>query len=737
MANEFKHKTVGTQLTQTEFEAVGGHVLDSQAAGDIIYASSTTQLSRLGIGTAGKLLAVNSGATAPEYVAALTGVTSVLNTALVIGRDADNDIDFATDNTILFRADGADQIKLTNGALLPVTDDDIDLGSSSLQFKDGHFDGTVEADAITVGGTAVLTGGAVTSITSLLNISLVLGRDADNDIDFGTDNNIIFRAGAQDQIKLIDGALAPVTDNDVDLGTSSLEFKDAFFDGTVTSDAFAGPLTGDVTGNADTATALATGRTIGMTGDVVWTSASFTGAGNVTGSATIQSTSVESGMLNNNIISGQTEITSGLADADELLYSDGGVLKRVGLDTLSTKVLTGNAASATILATARAINGVDFDGSAAITVTAAGSTLSDTVTVAKGGTNATSLADKAVLITQDSGTDTVSAAAMSTNGQLLIGGSSGPAVATLTAGSNVTITNADGGITIASTQATDATNSSHVLVTDNESTDEDNLITFVENGTSSTGNVGLEMDGTLTYNPSTGKVTATGFVGTLTGNVTGNVSGTAATVTSGTQANITTLANLTTSGALNAGSITSGFTSIDVGAGTIDTTGAVSTGNLSPAGDVAIADAKVIKLGGTRPADNEPATNNTGYGIVVLFDAGAAVAIGDAVSVDGNGRVIKTVADATGTLSGPCIGIATTAATNADDDVYVMTHGIFRHDDWGLTAGSAAYIEEADPGDLSATAPNDDGDYVQRVGVAVKDDVLLVMPSIDVIEHTG
>lgn len=72
------------------------------------------------------------------------------------------------------------------------------------------------------------------------------------------------------------------------------------------------------------------------------------------------------------------------------------------------------------------------------------------LTVAQGGTGATSFADKAVLITQDSGTDTVAAAAMSTNGQLLIGGTSGPAVATLTAGSNVTITNADGAITIAS-----------------------------------------------------------------------------------------------------------------------------------------------------------------------------------------------------------------------------------------------------------------------------------------------
>jgi len=69
--------------------------------------------------------------------------------------------------------------------------------------------------------------------------------------------------------------------------------------------------------------------------------------------------------------------------------------------------------------------------------------------VAQGGTGATSFADKAVIITQDTGTDTLAAAAMDANGELLIGGTSGPAVATLTAGSNITITNADGAITIA------------------------------------------------------------------------------------------------------------------------------------------------------------------------------------------------------------------------------------------------------------------------------------------------
>ena len=93
-----------------------------------------------------------------------------------------------------------------------------------------------------------------------------------------------------------------------------------------------------------------------------------------------------------------------------------------------------------------------------------------TLPVARGGTGATAFADKSVIVSQDSGTDALAAKAMTTNGSLLIGGSSGPEVATLTAGSNVTITNADGAITIASSISTsdvntliDARSSAHTI----------------------------------------------------------------------------------------------------------------------------------------------------------------------------------------------------------------------------------------------------------------------------------
>jgi len=70
--------------------------------------------------------------------------------------------------------------------------------------------------------------------------------------------------------------------------------------------------------------------------------------------------------------------------------------------------------------------------------------------VANGGLGANSVLDKAVLITQDSGTDTVSSLAMTANGSILVGGSSGPTVTTITGGTNVTVSNSDGVISIAS-----------------------------------------------------------------------------------------------------------------------------------------------------------------------------------------------------------------------------------------------------------------------------------------------
>jgi hypothetical protein len=54
-------------------------------AGDIMYASSASNPDRLGIGTAGQILAVNSGATAPEWSTISAGGMTLLSTTTLSG----------------------------------------------------------------------------------------------------------------------------------------------------------------------------------------------------------------------------------------------------------------------------------------------------------------------------------------------------------------------------------------------------------------------------------------------------------------------------------------------------------------------------------------------------------------------------------------------------------------------------------------------------------------------------
>ena len=249
------------------------------------------------------------------------------------------------------------------------------------------------------------------------------------------DDTIRFDVGGTEQIVLVDGVLRPTTDNDIDLGTSSLEFKDAFFDGTVTSDAFAGPLTGNVTGDLSGTATLATSVTV---------------SANNSTDETVYPVFVD----------GATG-TQGAESDTGLTYnpSSGTLTSSIFVGALTgTASLSTLAATATALATARTIGGTSFDGTANI------------------------------------------------------------AVATATEGTNVT-------------------------VSANNSTDETVYPTFVDGAT---GTQGIETDTGLTYNPSSGILTATQFTGNVTGNVTGNTSGTAATVTTAAQTNITSLGTLTT-----------------------------------------------------------------------------------------------------------------------------------------------------------------------------------------------
>jgi len=368
------------------FSSASGDIT-AVVAGNGLTGGATSGSATVTVG-AGTGITVNTNDVA--VTAAQTGITSITNTSLNIGRGNDNLIKFGTDNEITFRVSANDGV----------------VFKASGEIEATKFDGALEgnADTATVATTVTITDNESTNET----------------------NAVIFTAGGAKT----GGNLGLESDGDLTYNPSS---------GTLAATAFTGNLTGNVTGTASTATVATTVTITDNESTDEDNPIVFVAGGDVDGGNLGLETD---GNAHYNPSTGKITAT---AFAGNLT---GNV---TGNASGSSGSCTGNAATATALATGRNINGVSFDGTGNITVTAAGSTLSDTVTVAKGGTGATSFADKSVIITQDSGTDTLAAVAMTTSGQLLIGGSSGPAVATLTAGSNITITNSDGGISIAGT----------------------------------------------------------------------------------------------------------------------------------------------------------------------------------------------------------------------------------------------------------------------------------------------
>jgi len=165
-----------------------------------------------------------------------------------------------------------EQVRIQDGVILPVTNNDIDIGSTSLKFKDGYFAGDVTA------------------------------------------NNISSTA--------FNGDILPDADNTRDLGSTTLEWKDLYIDGTAYLDAI------DLDGTSITAT----GTEINLLDGVTSTTAEL------------------------NIVDGDTTATATtVAAADRVVLNDNGTMVQAAvtdLDTFfsaTTKTLTNKTLTSPVL----------------------------------------------------------------------------------------------------------------------------------------------------------------------------------------------------------------------------------------------------------------------------------------------------------------------------------------------------------------------------------------------------
>lgn len=233
----------------------------------------------------------------------------------------------------------------TVSVLRPKTTNTVDLGTSSLKYKDAYLAGDLSlGDAATIGGALSVTGAATLSST------LAVTGNQTNTGDFTVNGNTTLGNAATDTVTVnadIASNVIPHVDDSYDLGAVGSEWRDIYIDGTayidtgsidtanVTTLAVSG--NGTITGNltvdgslsasgsivANTADTLTTARTIAIAG-VTSGAANFDGSSNITittTGVTLGGTAVTSTGAELNILDGATLSTAELNTLDGIAAS--------------------------------------------------------------------------------------------------------------------------------------------------------------------------------------------------------------------------------------------------------------------------------------------------------------------------------------------------------------------------------------------------------------------------------
>ena len=229
---------------------------------------------------------------------------------------------------------------LTSSSANPASSDGSALGSTSLEWSDLYLaDGGIiyfgDDQDITLthaADTSLTVGGAGGTTGMIINNT---ATDGDPFLAFSLSGTQTFTMG--------------VDDGDSDkfkIGTTAIGTSTAFSMDSSGNVAITGDLTvtgDDITMGTNTSGAALIADGTNFNPVVISGDASIA----TNGVLTIASTAVEGSMLNNNVISGQTALTSGLASTDELLVSDAGTLKRVDV-SLVTDQASGDATALAI-----------------------------------------------------------------------------------------------------------------------------------------------------------------------------------------------------------------------------------------------------------------------------------------------------------------------------------------------------------------------------------------------------
>jgi hypothetical protein len=294
----------------------------------------------------------------------------------------------ATNNKIQFRDADLYINSSTDGQLDIVADTEVQIAATTVDIN-----GAVDVSGnLSVGGNLDVTGTFDLSDSNFTNAgdiqldSITGDSDTNTSITFSGSDVITVTTGGETQVTFNNGSILPTTDNDVDLGSSSLEFKDLYIDGTAYVDAI------NFNGTAISATAAELNIMDGVTS----TAAELNILDGVTSTAAelnildgVTSTAAELNILDGvtattaeiNLIDGDTSRgTTAVASGDGILINDAGTMRMTNVDTVSTYFASHNVGGGNIVTTG-ALNsgsitsgfGAIDNGSSNITTTGVGS----------------------------------------------------------------------------------------------------------------------------------------------------------------------------------------------------------------------------------------------------------------------------------------------------------------------------------------------------------------------------
>ena len=717
----------GTGLTAVVIadNAVDGTdiALGSDAQGDLMYYDGTNWV-RLAAGNAGEVLQTGGVGANPSWAAAAAGdVTAVGNVAsgaafngsagtILTFDDADGDQTFAYDTTNN-EFDVSDDVNIT-GTL--VTSGGLTIDATTESNIESAVDIAGDIDGTGLTAVDIDEAAVEAELESVIDLADLQGAVTDGQVPNNitidsatTAGTVTFADAAGDTTTFValgtsaTGSLAPATD----AGLTYNATTDA-----LTATTFVGGLTGNVTGNADTATALASNptdcgantfaTTIAANGNL--TCASLTDAdipNTITvDAATLAGTvTVVDGSDATSFIGIYDSATGSLAPKTDGALTYDATTGALGATALSADTLT--------LTGTGTLNGLDaIDGTTESTIESALDTLSNVTTVGTltgGATGAGfTLNFGASTLSGNIGTSNVAGLDVSDDINLTAGDG------TVLTGDDVAVdlkTSTENGVGTASSASGLEFESGQLTLlqgcADNEilkwdETDDDwnceadvtggggfdsttvdsttwsdganasNVWTFDVSGTDTTITFG---NGIVTFS---NDVTVTGVLAT-SGGLTVD-----ATTESNIETALDTLSNVTTVGALNAGSITSGFGAIDVGADAITTSGTIGTAATTAFTGAGATFTAAVAANGGITFDNS--TDTLG-----AFTAGGTIAMGTQTLSGSTGDINYTNFDVVGSSGN--IDVGGTITVGSSDVALTLGTGFIDADSITLFGG--------------------------------------------------